>query len=123
MPGWQPSWHDVAFDHAAAADAAEQCRETARRIDEVLAALGAARPAVTASWAGRLVGEFEAEESAVAGDLELVRAEALALAASIDAAADDARAEQRRREADRDRWHEEKAAADRRRELEQRGIR
>lgn len=121
MPGWQPNWHDVAFDHAAATDAAAACRETARRIADVLAAMGDARAAVTADWAGRLVGEFEGEEAAVAGDLELVRSEALALAQRIDAAADDARAEQRHREAERDRWHEEKAAADRLRELQHPG--
>lgn len=117
MPTWQPIWTDVRFDHAKAADAAFELRRCAslleRQTDQRM------RLAATAQreWRGRARDQFDDELARIS-----VRATWLAeglrrLASSIDEAADDARLEQRRRESDRARWHDEQ-----RREAERRAA-
>lgn len=104
MPDWQPDWSDVVFDHAAASDAAAACRATAATIDRGLHAERAARDDATMQWHGSLLRRFESATVRIATDLDDVRQELLALARRIEAGADEAATEQRRREAERDRW-------------------
>lgn len=107
MPSWSPEWEDVAFDHARAADAADALRSAAGTTSDVRHAMPGAAGDATEDWDGELVGDFTTEEAAVGTRLEGLREELVALAARIEAGSEDAHAEQRRREAGRERWLEE----------------
>ena len=105
MPDWQPEWSDVAFDHAAASTAAEECRASARALDAALAGLSGL-PA-TDHWVGRFKDDWSADQNPTRTDLGGTRDDLRALARAIEQAAADARAEQTRREDERERWWEE----------------
>lgn len=104
MQDWQPDWSDVVFDHAAATDAAAACRATAATIDRALHAERAGRDDATSQWQGALLGRFEEATVRITTDLDELRQDLLALAHRIEAGSDEAAAEQRRRDAERDRW-------------------
>ncbi len=110
MPDWTPNWTDVAFDHAAAAAAAEQCDAMALRLRE--AAAERDRLAVTArdEWTGRYRRDFDAAYAALRDDGTRIEADLRALAAAIRSASTAAAAEQRARVASRQQWNREQAA-------------
>lgn len=118
MPGWRPEWADVAFDHGAAAHAAAACRSAARRTSTVRDELTHQARAVTATWEGLGRAAFTTDVDGAQQVLDALADEMLRLAARIDLASDQATLEQRRREAERERWRREKAAADARRARE-----
>lgn len=105
MPDWQPDWTDVAFDHAAATTAVEQCRASARAVDGALGGL-AGLPA-TDHWVGRYKDDWSDDQGPTRTDLQGTAADLRSLATAIEQAAAGARAEQTRREQDRDRWWDE----------------
>lgn len=105
MPDWQPNWSDVEFDHAAATEAARECRTAARTIDQALTGL-AGLPAAD-HWTGRYKDEWEDDQVPTADDLRGTADDLRALARAIDAAAEDARLEQQARERERERWRDE----------------
>lgn len=104
MPDWQPNWADVDFDHAAAEEAARRCRTTALAIDTGRDATEPSHRDAVADWEGRLCGQYRARWGRLTGALAALRDDLLALAEAIEAGAEAARAEQARRERQRDRW-------------------
>jgi hypothetical protein len=119
MPGWQPTWADVTFDHAAASAAAESCRAAAQRVDDVLEGLVRSARSARVGWIRLGRDAFDTDVHAAITVLSAMRDDLLALARRIEAARDDAIVEQARRERERERWHRERAEADRRRRAQQ----
>lgn len=110
MPDWQPDWSDVAFDHAAADEAAHRCRATAEQIATGMPAVGRSRGDALVDWRGRSAVQYASLSGGVRDDLRVLRDDLLALARTIDAAGESARTEQARREAARDRWRAQRHA-------------
>lgn len=123
MPGWQPTWADVAFDHAAASAATEACRATAQCVGDVLEGLVRSARAAGVGWIRLGRDAFDTDVQAAITVLSAMRDELLTLAQRIEAASDDAIVEQTRRELERERWRQEKAEADRRRAQQAQGPR
>jgi uncharacterized protein YukE len=115
MPDWQPNWSDVAFDHAAVAAGAEDCRAAALAIEAAVDAHARAADVARTDFSGRARQEFDAGGDRFARDAARLVAELRATAAALEGAADDARTEQARRERERERWRAER---DRERALE-----
>ena len=109
MPGWQPNWEDVRFDHAGAQEAAAECDACAAFLDGRQAALGPAIAAARVEWRGLHRQRFDDETDLLDHEARGLADELRLTAARIRADADAARAEQRRRELDRERWFEERA--------------
>lgn len=109
MPGWQPNWEDVRFDHAGAQEAAAQCDGCAAFLDGRHAALGPAIAAARVEWRGVHRERFDDETVLLDHEARVLADELRLTAARIRADADAARQEQRRREFDRERWLEERA--------------
>jgi uncharacterized protein YukE len=109
MPDWQPDWSDVRFDHAAAEAAAAECDRTAAVIGDQRACRAELARLAGARWRGRNRDDFDAAAARLDGDAAALAATLTSLAARIRQAADQARAEQARREAQRASWHREQA--------------
>jgi len=107
VPSWQPNWEDVRFDHAAAVEAAEACRRGATTADATAQAVTAAAPSASRDWSGSLSDDFRRELPELGDELSARHGELNALARQIEAAGDEARAEQARREQQRERWHDQ----------------
>lgn len=105
MPDWQPNWSDVEFDHAAATTAVTECRSSARAIDSAVGGLDGL-PA-TDHWVGAYKDDWSADQAPTRNDLTGTADDLRALATAIEQAAEAARAEQRHRVAERERWREE----------------
>ena len=108
MPGWNPNWSDVRFDHAAVAAAADTCRRTAGSLDMATDAHVRAFRDAAEAWTGRAadrLGDQAHHLEDRAGDLV---AQLLRAADGLEAAGEQARQEQRHREAERDRWRAER---------------
>jgi uncharacterized protein YukE len=123
MPNWQPNWNDVQWNQGAAREASAALRRAAARLRDTWSERQRLAAAACEQWRGRYRDEFDVA-------LRGMGATALNLADSyeqkaneIDSASRRAEAEQRHRDAERDRWRREKADEDRRRreEEEQRG--
>ncbi|HVM00795.1 MAG TPA: hypothetical protein VM324_16010 [Egibacteraceae bacterium] len=103
------------FDHAAAQAAAAQCQAVANRLVSARSRRGQLARLAAERWEGRYGEEFDREDAAVDTRTERLVVALRNLAGATGDAARAARAEQDRREAERARWHREKAAADQRR--------
>lgn len=118
VPDWQPNWDDVAFDHAKAQAAVDECNLTAGALLTVLEGLDLAHASLRtdSSWQGVYRDDFDTEQPLVRADAEAARSALKVLAGDIAQAMTDAAAEQARRVADRVRWQaevdQERAARD-----------
>lgn len=113
MPSWSPEWADVSFDAVAASAAIAALRAAASTIDTTTDARVRTAAEAQRDWVGRTRATFDDElrrHVRTAADLASACRSA---AASIEAAVADAGAEQRRRELDRERWHDERTAEER----------
>lgn len=123
MPDWQPNWADVQFDHPAAA--AITARNSAgTTIESTLNAEVAGLPATQEDWGGPAREEFNSGEQQIRTLRQQVRTlrqqvrdDLAQLARDIAPAAEAARAEQARRVADRQRWHQAAQAEQRHGEM------
>ena len=110
MPSWQPDWNDVRFDHGAADAAVVELEASADLLVETGASLHRSASVAQEEWRGRYRERFDDElidlDHRREGLLWNLRADA----ARIRDAAERARLEQRRREAERSRWFQEAAA-------------
>lgn len=113
MPDWQPSWTDVEFDHAAAGQAVAACASAAKTIESTLNTEVRCLPSTTQDWSGQAREDFDTGEPKIRQLRAQVREDLDRLARAIVAAAEAAKAEQAKREADRQRWRDE-AEAERR---------
>lgn len=113
MPSWQPNWTDVEFDHAAAERAVGACKSAATTIESTLNAQVRCLPSTIQDWSGKARDDFIVGESEIRRLRVQVREDLDQLARVIVAAAEAAKAEQAKREADRQRWRDE-AEAERR---------
>lgn len=107
MPSWRPDWVDVDFDHAAAAAAVTALRSTARLVDTQADARVRLAATAQAEWRGRARVVFDAELRRMSREAADLADGCRRAAAAIEAAADEARVEQRRRVDDRERWRDE----------------
>lgn len=112
MPSWTPNWSDVRFDHAAAARAADECERAATILRDRTADRMAEADRAREEWEGRYRRDFDQALVGIRSEADALEGALRGLAADIRLAADRARAEQSRREAERDRWTREKAAED-----------
>jgi hypothetical protein len=114
MPDWQPDWEDVVFDHAAAQAAIAECEHSASALDTAFTGVAQAdtRLGTDGAWTGRYQREYDTERSALSTDAAAVAEDLRSLAGGIRSAAEDAAAEQTRRESERQRWWDEKRAED-----------
>ncbi|HYZ99934.1 MAG TPA: hypothetical protein VE575_14335 [Acidimicrobiales bacterium] len=119
MPDWQPNWDDVDFDHARTQAAIDECERAAGALDTVVDGLHGAHRQLDSdgAWRGRYRDDYDTEQPAIVDDAVATRDALRALALAISDAAGAATAEQARREADRERWREERD-----RELAQQGY-
>lgn len=104
MPAWRPDWADVSFDFGAAADAVRALLGAAATIDATTDARVRLAAEAQQDWVGRARDTFDEElrrHVRAAADLASACRSA---AAAIEAAAHDARVEQRRRGLDREDW-------------------
>lgn len=97
----------VEFDFGAAEAAAEACREMADRLDLVLLERARAGETARAEWEGSASRDFDTISGALRSEGTDLRSQLLSTASQIDAAADDARAENGRRDEENVRRREE----------------
>jgi hypothetical protein len=114
MPNWQPNWEDVAFDHAAAQAAIDECLAAAGALDTGFGGVATANAALTTdgAWVGAYQVEYDGARATLSGDASVLAAELRRVAGSIQTARGAATTEQTQRENDRERWRTEKAAED-----------
>lgn len=110
MPAWTPRWQDVRFDHAAAARLVADATALAAQLASDAGVRGDLAGTVLPDWRGRRADRAEARLRALPDELDDLAAQLRTLATTVEEAAADARTEQDRREADRRRWHAERAA-------------
>ena len=110
MPGWQPNWTDVRFDHGAAAQAIVELEATARVLVETGGDLARSADIAQQEWRGRYRQRFDDERAALERERESLIGGLRADADRIRQAAEAATYEQRRREDDRGRWRTEDSA-------------
>lgn len=99
-----PDASDVVFDHAAVASAAADCRTAAHALDAAADAHARAAQVARTDFDGRARLGFDETVDRFGNDAARLVAELRATAAALEGAADDARAEQARRERERERW-------------------
>lgn len=97
----------VEFDFVAAEAAAHACREMAARLELVLDERARAAEQARADWSGSARQDFDTVGAALRAEGGDLRAQLLATAGQIEAAAGDARAENRRRDDENARRREE----------------
>ncbi|HEX2851070.1 MAG TPA: WXG100 family type VII secretion target [Acidimicrobiales bacterium] len=107
MPSWQPNWTDVRFDHAAARAVVEELRRCARLLDDQTDHRLRLAAEATRAWRGPARDRFDGELARMKAQAADLAAALRSAARAIESAADDARLEQARRDADRRRWTEE----------------
>jgi uncharacterized protein YukE len=114
VPNWQPDWEDVQFQHGAASEAAAACRRAAHELDTVATTFARARRTLETEgqWQGNARDDFDTEASEIPGEISDTRDALNRLAGQLADASAAAHAEQAGREAQRQRWYNE-----RRREL------
>ena len=110
MPGWEPDWADVRFDHAAAQAAVDELERAAAVLADQRARRRQLADAVRTEWRGRHRRTFDAEHRHLLIASRRLEDDLRSAARAVAAAAEQARAEQRRREAARETWRREKAA-------------
>lgn len=110
MPDWQPNWTDVEFDHAAAEQAVAACKCAAKTIESTLNTEVRCLSSTTQDWSGKARDDFDTGEPKIRQLRAQVREDLDRLAQAIVAAAEAAKAEQTKREADRQRWRDEDEA-------------
>lgn len=112
MPNWQPIWEDVSFDYVAAEDAIAECQSCARYLDERSLVLGPSIQSAREQWRGRFRDEFDDEIADLEREASAAAADLRSAAVHIQHDIDEARDEQRRREAMRQQWWAEKYQED-----------
>lgn len=110
MPSWSPEWANVSFDFSAASAAASALRAAATTIDSTTDARVRTAAEAQRDWVGRARSIFDEELRRHVRSAADLASACRSAATVIEAAADHARVEQRRRELDRERWHGEQAA-------------
>lgn len=110
MPGWQPNWHDVRFDHAAAAEAVRACEQAVRLLDGVGDAHEREAGEAAADWTGSAASRFADQRAVVSTVLQGAIDALLDAIRRIEDAADQATELQRHRERERERWYDERRA-------------
>ena len=110
MPTWQPDWTDVTFDQAAASAAADECDAMAMRLRDAAAERHDLSIAARDGWRGRHREDFDQTVGHLSAQSDRLEQQLRRLAVAIRAAAAQARVEQAGREAQRHRWHQERAA-------------
>lgn len=88
----------VDFDFAAAEAAAGACREMAERLDLVMSERARAGEAARARWEGSARKDFDAISDVLRSEGTDLRTQLLSTASNIEASAEDARSENRRRD-------------------------
>lgn len=112
MPNWQPNWQDVRWNWAAADRAASELDRAADEIDRTSSARANSSERATAYWRGAFRSRFDAQLSDTLGSAWMLASSYRDAAARIRRASARERDEQNRRERDRTRWYQEKAAED-----------
>lgn len=112
MPGWTPRWDDVVFDHVAADRVIAVARSLARSLDLDAQVRSQRNRGVLDAWEGQMRDRAAPRLRAVPTELRELADRLVRLAADVEAAAADAHADQRHREAERVRWRRERDAED-----------
>ncbi|NWF79927.1 MAG: hypothetical protein HXY37_07745 [Chloroflexi bacterium] len=103
MSRWNQSiWHDVRWDHPAAAEAAAALRRTADEIDRSLAEAGQARHEASSDWRGVYREFFDVWRTRLHAELNELAAACRRAAQAVDQASARAREEQARRVRERE---------------------
>ncbi len=103
MSPWNQSiWHDVRWDHRAAAEAAAALRRTADELDRSLAETAQVRREASGDWRGVYYEFFDAWRSRLHAELNELAATCRRAALAIDQASARAREEQARRVRERE---------------------
>lgn len=97
-------WEDVAFDRAAAREAARACRRLARLLDRVATWHHASTTTLRDTWQGNLAALFAKEDRILVEHMTAAADDLLRCASGLDEAASAAEAEQARRERGREVW-------------------
>ena len=113
MPNWQPTWEDVAWDHAAAEALSAELNRKADLLESSITRRTHVATYAAAEWQGTKRLLFDAYRETV-----MTRAQELAnayreMAERISTASGDARSEQNHRESERHRWQDEVADEER----------
>ncbi|MBY5162024.1 hypothetical protein [Salsipaludibacter albus] len=97
-------WEDVAFDRAAAREAARACRRLARLLDRVATWHHGSTSALLDTWQGNLAVLFANEDRILVEHMAVAADDLLRCASGLDEAAEAAGEEQARRERGREDW-------------------
>jgi membrane-bound lytic murein transglycosylase len=122
MPNWEPNWHDVKWDHGAAAEAAHALESAAASLDESAHRRRQVADQAREEWRGRKREEFDMQLDKMLRRAAELAAEFRAKASEICRADQRAFEEQRRRELERERWRHEKEMEERQSLLRQQGL-
>lgn len=114
MPNWQPNWNNVDWNYGAANDAVRELRRAADLLDEMAGQRRRVADKALQEWRGRYRDEFERDLAEMLRRSSELAAEMRQKAGEIENASNRVREEQRYRERERDRWHEERREEERR---------
>lgn len=114
MPNWQPNWNNVDWNYGAANDAVRELRRAADLLDEMAGRRRRVADKALQEWRGRYRNEFERDLAEMLRRSSELAAEMRQKAGEIENASNRVREEQRHRERERDRWHEERREEERR---------
>lgn len=108
MPSWNPDWTNVRFDHAAAQQAVDELGRCATMLDDQTTERVRLARTAQQEWRGAARHRFDDELATLTSRAAWLVSNLRSLAADIERSSEAARTEQRRRELDRARWHDER---------------
>ncbi|NJN15020.1 MAG: hypothetical protein HC822_01265 [Oscillochloris sp.] len=109
MPRWSPNWEDVRWDFQAATAAATALRRMSNELERYSFERGDAGIAAVDGWLGPHRRDFDQDFVAGLRELRFLATDCRQQAQTLLATNQRARAEQQRRERERDEWHRESA--------------
>jgi uncharacterized protein YukE len=112
-PNWNPNREKVKWDYGAASEAANELRRAASLLRETATRRSAAAEAAKAEWRGRYREEFDRKLSDMLRQAREMADQMERKAREIESASERARAEERRRRDEIERWEREKKEAER----------
>ena len=113
MPNWQLNWSDVRWNQGAADAASSSLRRSAENLEQTASERSRVADDAKAEWRGKHRDSFDILLSQMLSEASSLAQQCREVAARIDGASRQAYEEQRRREAERDRWRREKEAEER----------